>query len=168
MVYRRARKLIVEAVKDALQTIKVVGTSSARHLRSFWLYVPIGIMSMLAVCFGMRIFFSTVGISFPPSVACMIIFFILLLCSEALLGTRPTNAGVGLIKVPGDWALKWINIFFAPAFIMPPTSPPIAISEVMKIIAVFLIGWVVMMTFAANLIQGLRWILHYFQRAPAM
>ncbi|CAH0021531.1 unnamed protein product [Clonostachys rhizophaga] len=127
------------------------------------------IKSMLAVCFGMRIFFSTVGISFPPSVACMIIFFILLLCSEALLGTRPTNAVVGLIK--GDWALKLINNFFAPAFIMFPTSPPIAISEVMKIIAVFcesIQQQAPGLPLIANLTQGLRWILHYFQRAPEM
>lgn len=35
------------------------------------------------------------------------------------------------------WALRWINVFFTPAFVLLPLSPSIGAVEVLKIIAVF-------------------------------
>lgn len=46
-------------------------------------------------------------------------------------------SGHKLTSSQAGWALRWINILFTPSFILLPLSPPIGISEVGKIIAVF-------------------------------
>jgi hypothetical protein len=43
----------------------------------------------------------------------------------------------GLTCRQAGWSLRWINLFFTPAFVLLPLSPPIGVSEVFKIIGVF-------------------------------
>ncbi|KAK2034778.1 hypothetical protein LX32DRAFT_659668 [Colletotrichum zoysiae] len=150
---------------DVLQAIRVAAIQSVPKLLTSWLYVPFGIMVMLAACFGVSVLFDTVGVSFPASVACLIILFFGLLLSELVLGSRRTRAVVAVIEVPAGWSLRWINIMFAPSFIMLPLSPPIGIIEVMKMIAVFIIGFVAMMALAAYLTRGLQLLLGSSKRA---
>ena len=73
---------------------------SASKLLISWLYVPFGIMAMLAACFGVSVIFQTVGVSFPASVACLILLFFGLLLSELVLGNHKTKAIVAVIDVP--------------------------------------------------------------------
>ncbi|KAH8421668.1 Plastidal glycolate/glycerate translocator 1 [Colletotrichum scovillei] len=150
---------------DVLQAIKLAASQTAPKLLSSWLYVPAGIMVMLAACFGVSVFFDAVGVSFPASVACLILLFFGLLLSELVLGNHKTRAIVAVIDVPAGWSLRWINIFFTPSFIMLPLSPSIGIVEVMKIIAVFIIGFIVMMALAAYLTRGLQLLLGSSKRA---
>lgn len=42
-----------------------------------------------------------------------------------------------LITKQTGWALRWINVFFIPSFVVLPLSPPIGGVEVGKVIAVF-------------------------------
>ncbi|KAF6828690.1 hypothetical protein CPLU01_08352 [Colletotrichum plurivorum] len=153
------------AVLDALQAIKLAAIQSAPKLLTSWLYVPIGIFTMLAVCFGVSVAFRAAGVSFPASVACLILLFFALLLSEAVLGGHKTKAIVAVIDVPAGWSLRWINILFTPSFIMLPLSPSVGILEVVKIIAVFLIGFVVMMALAAYLTRSLQLLLGTSKRA---
>ncbi|TDZ14002.1 Plastidal glycolate/glycerate translocator 1 [Colletotrichum spinosum] len=150
---------------DALQAVRLAAIQSAPKLLNSWLYVPSGIMVILAACFGVSVIFQTAGVSFPASVACLILLFFGLLLSELVLGNHKTRAIVAVIDVPAGWSLRWINVFFTPSFIMLPLSPSIGIAEVMKIIAVFLIGFVVMMAFAAYLTRGLQLVLGSSKRA---
>ncbi|KAI3558563.1 hypothetical protein CABS01_07481 [Colletotrichum abscissum] len=150
---------------DVLQAVKLAASQTAPKLLSSWLYVPVGIMVMLAACFGVSVFFDAVGVSFPASVACLILLFFGLLLSELVLGNHKTRAIVAVIDVPAGWSLRWINIFFTPSFIMLPLSPSIGIVEVMKIIAVFIIGFIVMMALAAYLTRGLQLLLGSSKRA---
>lgn len=42
-----------------------------------------------------------------------------------------------ILASQGGWSLRWLNIFFTPAFVMLALSPAISGIEVGKIIAVF-------------------------------
>ncbi|KDN67065.1 hypothetical protein CSUB01_10874 [Colletotrichum sublineola] len=150
---------------DLLQAMKLAAIQPAPKLLNSWLYVPFGIMVMLAACFGVSVLFDTVGVSFPASVACLILLFFGLLLSELVLGNHRTRAIVAVIEVPAGWSLRWINTMFTPSFIMLPLSPHIGIIEVMKIIAVFIIGFVAMMALAAYLTRGLQLLLGSSKRA---
>ncbi|KAK6213236.1 hypothetical protein QIS74_09238 [Colletotrichum tabaci] len=150
---------------DVCQAIKLAAVQSAPKLLVSWLYVPFGIMAMLAACFGVSVLFDTLGVSFPASVACLILLFFGLLLCELVLGNHKTKAIVAVIDVPAGWSLRWINILFTPSFIMLPLSPPIGIVEVMKIIAVFIIGFIAMMALAAYLTRGLQLLLGSSKRA---
>ncbi|KAJ0163903.1 Plastidal glycolate/glycerate translocator 1, chloroplastic [Colletotrichum tanaceti] len=138
---------------------------SAPKLLASWVYVPFGITAMLAACFGVSVLFDALGVSFPASVACLILLFSGLLLCELVLGHHKTKAVVAVIDVPAGWSLRWINVLFTPSFIMLPLSPPIGIVEVMKIIAVFIIGFIVMMALAAYLTRGLQLLLGSSKRA---
>ncbi|KAL0936897.1 uncharacterized protein CTRU02_209113 [Colletotrichum truncatum] len=150
---------------DAFEAIKLASLQSAPKLLDTWLYVPFGIMAMLAVCFGASVVFQTVGVSFPASVACLILLFFALLLSELVLGNHKTRAIVAVIDVPAGWSLRWISVLFTPSFIMLPLSPSIGILEVVKIIAVFIIGFVIMMAFAAYFTRSLQLLLGSSKRA---
>lgn len=88
----------------------------------------------------------------------IILFFALLLC-EWLLGSQRTKQIVNLLEVPCGFALRWINIFFCPAFVVLPLSPPISGVEVGKIIAVCLVGYAVVFTFTAYFVRALQMVL---------
>ncbi|KAK2056038.1 hypothetical protein LY76DRAFT_618143 [Colletotrichum caudatum] len=150
---------------DVLQAVRLAAVESAPKLLTSWLYVPFGIMVMLAACFGVSALFDTVGVSFPASVACLILLFFGLLLSELVLGNYRTRAIVAVIDVPAGWSLRWINILFTPSFIMLPLSPTVGIVEVMKMIAVFMIGFVAMIALAAYLTRGLQLLLGSSKRA---
>ncbi|TQN67792.1 Plastidal glycolate/glycerate translocator 1, partial [Colletotrichum shisoi] len=150
---------------DLCQAIKLAAVQSAPKLLVSWLYVPLGITAMLAACFGVSVLFDTLGVSFPASVACLILLFFALLLCELVLGNHRTKAIVAVMDVPAGWSLRWINILFTPSFIMLPLSPPIGIVEVMKIIAVFIIGFIAMMALAAYLTRGLQLLLGSSKRA---
>jgi hypothetical protein len=120
-----------------------------------WLYVLLGVTCILAVCFGVHSLISLSSVSFPASVACMIGLFLILVLFQGTLGDRKTKQIVNLIEIPVSllsrflsflnisnsyqcgFALRYINIFFCPAFVTLPLSPSISGVEVAKIIAVF-------------------------------
>lgn len=70
-----------------------------RLLKS-WVSVPFGIVLMLLVCFGINTAISTSHISFPASVACMVLLFFVLLGSNAAVGEKRTRQIVHMIEVP--------------------------------------------------------------------
>ncbi|KAK1996832.1 hypothetical protein LX36DRAFT_722346 [Colletotrichum falcatum] len=159
---------------DVLHAIKLAATQSAPELLRSWVYVPLGIAAMLAACFGVSVLFGAAGVSFPASVACMVLLFLGLLLSELALGNHRTRAVVAVVEVPAGWSLRWINVLFTPSFIMLPLSPPVGIVEVMKMAAVFskltarvVIGFVAMMALAAYLTRGLQLLLGSSKRAVA-
>jgi putative effector of murein hydrolase len=86
------------------------------------------------------------------------------------------------VVTQAGFALRYINIFFTPSFVLLPLSPPISGVEVGKIIAVFrksprinlihrlsnphvVIGFVVMLSITAYLVRGLQLVLGSSKRA---
>ncbi|KAF2152134.1 hypothetical protein K461DRAFT_286877 [Myriangium duriaei CBS 260.36] len=154
-----------EAVSDGFDTAKLVFRASSKRLLMAWIYVPIGLFVVLAVCFGIHRLISIGHVSFPASVACMILLFLGLIASEAAFGEKNTKKFVNLVDIPCGFALKYINLFFCPAFVTLPLSPPIGGVEVAKIIAVFIIGFAVMFIFTTYAVRGLQLVLGTSKRA---
>lgn len=135
---KTARKALA-ATRDAAVAIQIAfqATGPGLNLLAAWLYVPFGLVVILAFCFAVHVGLSATGVEFPASVACLILLFLALLLSQVIMGAHRTRLVVNLIDVPAGWALRWINILFTPSFILLPLSPSIGIGEVGKIIAVF-------------------------------
>ncbi|KAI1636046.1 LrgB-like family-domain-containing protein [Biscogniauxia mediterranea] len=144
---------------DLFLAMQLTFSRSWPQLVRAWLYVPAGIVLMLLACFGVDRLLQLGSVSFPASVACLVVLFLALLLSERVLGEHRTRRIVAVIEVPASWSLRWMNVFFVPSFVQLPLSSPISGIEVLKIIAVFVIGFVVMMVFAAYLTRGLQLVL---------
>ncbi|KAH0287195.1 hypothetical protein KCU62_g6089, partial [Aureobasidium sp. EXF-3399] len=152
-------------VNDLGQAAALIAKSSWERTVSAWLYVPLGVTCILAVCFGVHCLISLSSVSFPASVACMIGLFLILVLLQGILGDRKTKQIVALIEIPCGFALRYINIFFCPAFVTLPLSPAISGVEVAKIIAVFIIGYVAVFAFTAYMVRGLQLALGTSKRA---
>ncbi|KAI0418897.1 LrgB-like family-domain-containing protein [Xylaria grammica] len=152
---------------DLLVAAQLVARQSADQLVKAWLYVPVGIVAILATAFGVDKLLRLGAVSFPASVACLVVLFLALLLLEQIIGEHRTRRVVAVLEIPAGWALRWINVFFTPSFVLLPLSPPIGGIEVLKIIAVFVIGFVVMMALAAYMTRGLQLVLGSSKRAVA-
>lgn len=73
--------------------------SREKTLRS-WILVPTGILVILIACFGVDTLFKHVSVSFPASVACMLLLFAGLWLSELVVGANRTRRAVAIIDVP--------------------------------------------------------------------
>ncbi|KAI2627838.1 LrgB-like family-domain-containing protein [Hypoxylon sp. NC1633] len=154
-----------QVVGDLLSAARLAFRHSWHNILQSWLYVPFGIMLMLLACFGVSKLFGLGSVAFPSSVACLVILVLALLLCEQVLGEHRTRRIVAIIEIPGGWALRWINVLFTPSFVLLPLSPPIGGIEVLKIIAVFVVGFVVMMALAAYMTRGLQLLLGSPKRA---
>ncbi|KAF5027729.1 hypothetical protein F66182_159 [Fusarium sp. NRRL 66182] len=136
--------------------IKLAAKNNTAKLIRAWFHVPLGLTIILAVCFGVDSLFHKLNVAFPASVTCMMLLFSALIASESLLGSHTTKKLVNLIDVPAGWSLRWMGVFFTPSFVLLPLSPRIGIVEVMVIIAIFIVGFFVMMAMAAWITRGLQ------------
>ncbi|KAF7550395.1 hypothetical protein G7Z17_g5732 [Cylindrodendrum hubeiense] len=149
------------------RAVKLAAISTRAKLVQQWIYVPCGLMVSLVACFGIDSLFRKVNVAFPASVACLVLLFFALLASEFLLGSHRTRKLISVIDVSAGWSLRWMGIFFTPSFVLLPLSPPIGIVEVFKIIAVFIIGFFVMMALAAWLTRGIQLALGSSKRSES-
>ncbi|EKD12898.1 uncharacterized protein L3040_007055 [Drepanopeziza brunnea f. sp. 'multigermtubi'] len=150
---------------DAIEALKLVALRSWRRNLTSWLCVPMGILVILVACFGVNSLIAISRVSFPASVACLILLFLALILCDSAIGDKRTRAIVKIIDVPAGFALRYLNIFFTPSFILLPLSSPISGTEVGKIIAVFLIGFIVVFAATAYLVRGLQLLLGSSKRA---
>ncbi|KAJ4019096.1 hypothetical protein NW752_004835 [Fusarium irregulare] len=149
------------------QAIKLAAKNNSSKLVRAWFYVPLGLTVILAVCFGIDSLFHKFDVAFPASVTCMMLLFCALIASESLLGTHKTRKLINVIDVPAGWSLRWMGVFFTPSFVLLPLSPPIGIIEVMIIIAIFIIGFFVMMALAAWITRTLQLALGASRRSKS-
>ncbi|KAF2455182.1 LrgB-like family-domain-containing protein [Lineolata rhizophorae] len=151
--------------RDGVEAIALVARSSWRRLLTAWVYVPIGIMIVLFACFGVDSLIRLSSVSFPASVACMIILFFVLIALEPAVGERRVRTLVQYIDIPGGFALRYINVLFTPSFILIPLGSPITGTEIAKVIGVFVIGYFAMFALTAYLVRLLQLILGTSKRA---
>ncbi|KAK3689524.1 LrgB-like family-domain-containing protein [Podospora appendiculata] len=157
------------AAVDLAVAAKLAAQLSAPYLLRSWVYVPAGIVVMLVACFGVDVFLKRVAhVSFPASVACLVLLFLGLLLCELLFGGSRTRRFVHrVVDVPTEWSLRWISVFFTPTFVMLPLSNRIGVVEVFKLIAVFVIGFIVMMVLTAYMTRSLQLLTGSSKRARA-
>ncbi|KAK9238183.1 LrgB-like family-domain-containing protein [Lipomyces kononenkoae] len=150
---------------DAANAVSLaVRNNSGRLFRSFVL-VPVGIIFVLLALYGVNKAISLTPVNFPASVICMILLFLILILLDATIGSRRTAAFSRVIDVPLGFSLRWINTFFTPSFVLLPLSPAVGGAEVGKIAAVFIFGFVVMMSVTAYMVLFLQKIFGTSKRA---
>ncbi|KAK9369618.1 LrgB-like family-domain-containing protein [Lipomyces kononenkoae] len=152
------------AIDTANAVSLAVRNNSSRLFRSFVL-VPIGIICVLLALYGVTRAISLTPVNFPASVICMIILFLILILLDVTIGSRRTATFSKIIDVPLGFSLRWINTFFTPSFVLLPLSPAVGGAEVGKIAAVFILGFVVMMSVTAYLVVFLQKIFGISKRA---
>ncbi|KAI9650346.1 hypothetical protein NHQ30_000359 [Ciborinia camelliae] len=156
---------ILEFTSDGFEALKLVAGLSWRRNLKAWVQVPFGIVLILLACFGVNSLIGLSSVSFPASVACLILLFVILNIVDLVIGHQRTRALISVIDIPSGWALRYINLFFTPSFVLLPLSDSISATEVGKIIAVFLIGFLVMFTITAWLVRGLQILVGSSKRA---
>ena len=87
-------------VKDFAVAFRLsVFTEWRRFIRCF-VQVPFGIVAIMAACFGIDRLLNMGGVSFPASVACLVILLVALVLCDLVLGRRPTEKIVRAINIP--------------------------------------------------------------------
>ncbi|KUJ19138.1 uncharacterized protein LY89DRAFT_612651 [Mollisia scopiformis] len=152
-------------ISDGIEALQLVFRLTWQRNLTSWLYVPVGLLIILLACFGVDSLIGLSSVSFPASVACLILLFLGLIVIDLIIGDRKTRALVNVIDVPAGFALRYLNIFFTPSFVLLPLSSPISGVEVGKIIAVFIVGFVVVMAATAYFARGLQLLLGSSKRA---
>jgi hypothetical protein len=62
--------------------------------------VPIGVFIILLACFGVNSIIGLSSVSFPASVALLVVLFLGLMICNIILGERKTKALVNIINIP--------------------------------------------------------------------
>lgn len=65
-----------------------------------WIYVPIGILCILLACWGVDSLIGLSSVSFPASVALLIVLFFALILCESILGNQRTKKIVQVVDIP--------------------------------------------------------------------
>ena len=80
-------------------------------------------MCTLLACWGVNRIIALGSVSFPASVALLLGLFVALNVCEIGLGEKVTRRIVHIIDFPLGFALRFINVFFTPSFVLLPLSP---------------------------------------------
>lgn len=175
----RRRRWRPIAVADLAHGIGYGLWYSLHHLLHLYLIIPIGVLILFVILYGLDKLLSDVAnIKFPASVLGMLINLVVLcglnLLSEWAQHPSKPRARVGaaasfvftnylrITKPSMNFLLKWINVFFIPSFIVLPLSDPITFIECLKIAGVFVVGGLLLLTVNVYLIVALKWLLLTF------
>ena len=74
-----------------------------------WIYVPIGILCVLLACWGVDSLIGLSSVSFPASVALLIVLFFALILCESIVGNQRTKKIVQVVDIPVSYqdAANW-------------------------------------------------------------
>lgn len=89
----------IEPLLKLIYVTKAIRNAGEKLLRA-WILVPSGILVILVACFGVDTFFKHFGVSFPASVACMLLLFAGLCLCDLVMGGSRTKHAVAVIDVP--------------------------------------------------------------------
>lgn len=128
-----------------------------------WILVPISIAFMLYCIVGMDSLIGLGTVDFPASVACLLILFFLLLVSDWLLSPKYMGNLLSVLKVPTEFALRTMNLYFTPSFVLLPTSTLISGEQIGALAGVFITGYVVQYAVTGYSCVAVQWICHKFR-----
>ena len=124
----------------------MVGHFLRRHRRALlheYVLVPIGVICFMALLYGVdRLIRNVIKVKFPASVAVMIVN-LGVMCTFSAISQPLAERYVAVVDVPLSWSLRWMNLFFTPAFVTLPLSEWISAREAMLIMATFVVGYLV-------------------------
>ncbi|PKS05456.1 hypothetical protein jhhlp_008832 [Lomentospora prolificans] len=92
----------VRTLHDGFRALQLALVSSRTKIFHSLILVPCGVFCILAYCFGLEALLRRAGISFPPSVAGLILLLAFLLLSEVVLGNARTKKIVSVVDVPAS------------------------------------------------------------------
>lgn len=146
---RKGENRRLEGLKRHWSIFKQFVKLRRKELFRTYVLVPIGVLLVMCLLYGVdRLIKNCIKVTFPASVAVMLINFAFMSLLAAF--KRPyVEIYLSVIDVPLSWALRWMNIFFTPAFVTLPLSPWISYKEALLIVAVFVIGYLVAFTLLA-------------------
>ena len=81
-----------------------------RRSLTAWFHVPIGVMCVLLACWGVDSLIGLSSVSFPASVALLIVLFFALIICETILGDRRTKKSVHVIDIPVSFIACMLGI----------------------------------------------------------
>jgi len=121
----------LQAKRGKTDNILQIALLSWRRSLTAWLHVPVGVLIILLACFGIDSLIGLSSVSFPASVAVLILLFLSLILLDFVLGDRKTRSVVNMIDVPvscvliirfhvindveAGFSLRYLNIFFTPS-----------------------------------------------------
>lgn len=132
-----------------------------------YVFVPLGVIVFMMILYGVnKLIHDVIKIKFPASVAVMLVNFGAL-CVMSSINITWTEKYIGIIDIPLSWSLRWMNLFFTPAFVTLPLSPWISFREAMLITAVFVFSYLIIAAILAYITMLCQKILRvgYYQRA---
>ncbi|KAH3687638.1 hypothetical protein WICPIJ_001377 [Wickerhamomyces pijperi] len=136
-----------------------------KHIIDKYIFIPIGLLITLGTLYGVNEIILLTKINFPASVTCMLILYLILVLFAKLFGEKRLQPILNVINIPFGWSLRWINIFFTPAFITLPLSPWISAREALTIAAIFVFGYFICTAFIAYFCIGLQKLMNVSKRS---
>lgn len=128
-----------------------------------WIFVPVGIILMLYCVVGMDSLIGLGTVDFPASVACLLILFAFLLVCDWLLPPKHLGNLLSLLKVPTEFALRTMNLYFTPSFVLLPTSTLISGAQMGALAGVFIVGYVVQFALTGYSCVAVQWMSRKFR-----
>lgn len=113
---------------------------------------------MLYCIVGMDSLIGLGTVDFPASVACLLILFALLLVCDWLLPAKHMGTLLSLLKVPTEFALRTMNLYFTPSFVLLPTSTLISGEQIGALAGVFIVGYFVQFAVTGYSCVAVQWI----------
>lgn len=141
-----------------MSTHKIMASPWWDALLRPWILVPLSIIFMLYCIVGMDSLIGLGTVDFPASVACLLILFFLLLMCDWLLSPKHMGNLLSVLKVPTEFALRTMNLYFTPSFVLLPTSTLISGEQIGALAGVFIIGYVVQYAVTGYSCVAVQWI----------
>ncbi|CDK28690.1 unnamed protein product [Kuraishia capsulata CBS 1993] len=140
---------------------RLLSNKDIKYLFRSYALVPIGIILYLMILYGIQRIIQVIGIRFPSSVCLMLIQFIGLSLLALIFGEKKIEVVLKVLEVPCGFSLRWMNVYFIPAFVVLPLSKHIGVGGAFTICGIFVIGYLAMFALIAYLTLGLEIVQNY-------
>jgi len=109
-----------------------------------WIFVPAGVVVIVAIIIAVNQLFRAIGFNFPANVAGMLLVSAVLIVLEKTLPRNIMDKILMCIDPAIDFLMKWMIIFFVPPLItiINSTSLPSG-SDIIKLLIVFFVGLII-------------------------
>lgn len=168
---------------DIQEAIKLTWQRQKKHLFTTWIHVPLGVVLILVICWGLRLAIEQAPFRFPAPVIAMIAFFALLLLLELLSikypgsqdeakeleSGQPSNGAkpkkrkrfvdpfMLLLAPPCEFCLRNMSVMFTPSFILIPAREVIPGKEIGLLAAWFIISQVLAFVIPVFMNRGIQY-----------
>ena len=93
---------VIQGWRDVKEAFRVTWQRQKNHLFTSWVHVPLGVMTLLVITWGLRLAIDLAPFRFPAPVIAMLIFFFLLLLLDWMSTRFPGQKQIDLEKTTAD------------------------------------------------------------------